>query len=377
MEETCKQSLISSATQTSNKQSLNSSATQNECKDHLYALIICGGAGTRLWPRSRKSTPKQFLGKFFGEKTLFVQTVDRAKLLTSNDKIFVCTIGDYVDEIIQQGPDIPPRNIIAEPFGKNTAMAIGLGSAYIKKVDPKAVIMNFWADALIKENEPFVERLNLASEAAYGGNYLVTVGLKPTFPHTGLGYVEVGEKIGERETFKVISFKEKPDLATATDFVAKGNFFWNSGIYVWSVQSIFEAFQKYSPKIYTFLEDIYNGIGTAAEREIIQKIYDQVESMSIDTAVSEKADNLLLVPANFTWSDVGDWKVTYDLKEKDVLGNVIESFGKNGWHLGVDTTNCLIESENRLIATVGVSDLVIIETEDSVVICSKDKAQDI
>lgn len=346
-------------------------------RDHLYALIICGGAGTRLWPRSRKNTPKQFLEKFFGEKTLFTQTVDRAKLLTSNEKIFVCTIGNYVDEIIQQAPDILSRNIIAEPFGKNTAMAIGLGSAYIKKVDPRAIIMNFWADALIKENEPFVERLSLAAETAYGGDCLVTVGIKPTFPHTGLGYVEVGEKIGGKDVFKVISFKEKPDLATATDFVAKGNFFWNSGIYVWSIPSIFAAFQKYSPGIYSLIDTIFNGIGTANEKEIIQKVYDQVESMPIDTAVSEHADNLLLVPANFTWSDVGDWKVTYDLKDKDENGNVVETFGEKGWHLSVDTKNCLIESENRLVATVGVSDLVIIETEDCLVVCSKDKAQDI
>lgn len=346
-------------------------------KDHLYALIICGGAGTRLWPRSRKKTPKQFLEKFFGDKTLFAQTVDRAKLLTSNEKIFVCTIGDYVDEILQQDQDILPKNIIAEPFGKNTAMAVGTGAAYIKKFDPKAVIMNFWADALIEENEPFVERLSLAAETAYGNNYLVTVGLKPLFPHTGLGYIETGEKISTGEVYKVKSFKEKPDLTTATELLAKGNFFWNTGIYVWSVNSILSAFQKYSPNIYALLEKIYNGIGTAAEREIVLKAYEEVENVSIDIAVSEKADNLLLVPGNFTWSDVGDWKVTYDLKDKGENGNVVETFGKNGWHLSVDTKNCLIEAENRLVATVGVSDLVIIETEDSIVVCSKDKAQDI
>ena len=348
-------------------------------KDHLYALIICGGAGTRLWPRSLQKTPKQFLEKFYGEKTLFVQTVERAKLLTTNDKIFVITLTDYADEILQQSSDILAKNIIPEPFGRNTAMAVGVGAAYIKKVDPQAVIMNFWSDAAIEQNDIFAEKLYLAAEAAYSGDYLTVVGLKPTFPHTGLGYIETGElftKFGG-EVFKVNSFREKPDLATAQEFMAKGNCFWNTGIYVWSVKAIFEAFLKYSPGVYALLEKIFNGIGTAQEREIVRKAYEEVENISIDVAVSEKADNLLLVPATFTWSDIGDWKVAYDLKEKDAQGNVVESFGEKGWHLGVETKNCLIEVQDKLVATAGVSDLVIIETNKVVLVCSKEKSQEV
>lgn len=347
-------------------------------KDHLYALIVCGGAGTRLWPRSRRKTPKQFLEKFYGEKTLFAQTFERASLLTSTDKIFVITSPDYVDEILQQGKIIPPRNIIAEPVGKNTAMAVGVGAAYIKKVDPEAIIMNFWSDALIKENELFLERLRLASETASSGNFLVVVGLKPAFPHTGLGYIEAGEKIyPERDVYKVSSFREKPDFAVAKEFVAKGNYYWNTGLLVWSVKAIFEAFSKHSPAIYTLLDMVFNGLGTPREQEIIQKAYEGVESTPIDTAVSEKADNMLLVPATFSWSDIGDWEIAYDLKDKDAEGNVIESFGKDGWHLGVDTKNCLVETKDRLVATVGVSDLVIVDTDDAVLVCAKDKAQDV
>lgn len=348
-------------------------------KNHLYALIICGGAGTRLWPRSRQKTPKQFLEKFYGEETLFSQTVERAKLLTDRSKIFVITLSDYVDEILQQGKDILAKNIVAEPFGKNTAMAIGVGAAYIKKVDPEAVIMNFWSDALIKENEPFTQSLNLAAKIAFTGNYLVDVGLKPSFPHTGLGYIEAGEKIScpDGDVFKVNSFKEKPDLATAQEYVNKGNYYWNTGIYIWTVKTIFEAFSKYSQAINTLLEKIYNGIGTSQEREIVQKAYEEVENVPIDVAVSEKADNLVLVPASFSWSDIGDWKVIYELKDKDQNGNVIEVFGKNGWHIGVDTKNTLVEAENRLIATVGAENLIIVETKDAVLICAKDKAQDV
>jgi len=346
-------------------------------KDHLYSLIICGGAGTRIWPRSLQKTPKQFLEKFYGEETLFVQTVERAKLLTTNDKIFVITLADYVDEILQQSPDILAKNIIAEPFGKNTAMAVGVGAAYIKKIDPQAVVMNFWSDAAIEQSDVFVKKLNLAAETAYSGNYLIVVGLKPTFPHTGLGYIETGEsftKVGG-EVFKVNSFKEKPDLATAQEFIARGNFFWNTGIYVWSVKAIFEAFSKYSPGIYTLLERVFCGVGTAQEREVVLKAYEEVENISIDLTVSEKADNLLLVPATFDWSDIGDWKVAYDLKEKDSDGNVVETFGEKGWHLGIETKNCLIETQDKLVATVGVSDLVIIETDKVVLVCAKEKSQ--
>jgi len=317
------------------------------------------------------------LEKLYGAESLFSQTVKRAKLLTTNDKIFVITVADYVDEILGQGPDILPKNIIAEPFGRNTAMAVGVGAAYIEKADPSAIVVNLWSDAVIEQDDIFTERLNLAAGSASSGEFLVVVGLKPTFPHTGLGYIEIGEPIMDGRVFKVNSFREKPDLATAQEFLAKGNWFWNTGIYVWSVKAIFEAFAKYSHLLSQSLEKIKTGIGTAQEREIIQEVYNQVESVPIDVAVSEKADNLILIPADFTWSDIGDWKVAYDLKDKNAEGNVVETFGKEGWHLGIETSGCLIEMRERLVATVGVSDLVIVDTDDAVLVCAKDKAQEV
>jgi len=351
----------------------------NISKEHLYALIVCGGSGSRLWPRSRKNTPKQFLPNFYGETTLFNQTVERVKLLTNSSKIFVIAPSEYVDEVLSQSKEILPKNIIGEPSAKGTAMAIGVGAAYIKKVDPEAIIMNFWSDAAIKENDLFVERMNLAASAASEGDYLVVLGLKPTFPHTGMGHIEAGEKIKiDSDVCKVTSFKEKPDLATAMEFMAKGNYYWNTGIYTFSVKSIFKAFSKLSPQIFSLLEEISASIGTPSEKETLANTYGKVvENISIDVAIAEKADNMLLVPGNFTWSDIGDWKGTYDLKEKDTDGNVIELFGKNGRHLGVDTKNCLIEAEDKLVATVGISDLVIIETKDAILVCAKDKSQDV
>lgn len=348
-------------------------------KDHLYSLVICGGAGTRLWPRSSQKTPKQFLEKFHGDKSLFYQTIERTKLLSDSNKIFVITLPDYTDEVLQQGPDILAKNIITEPVGRNTAMAVGVGAEYIAKIDPQAVIMNFWSDALIKGNDLFVNSLNLAAKVAFENNYLVDIGLKPTFPHTGLGYLEAGERVSSTnaEVYKVNTFKEKPDLATAQGYLNKGNYYWNTGIYVWSAKAIFEAFSKYSPAIYTLLREVAESIGTSAEKEVLQKVYGQVEEVSIDVAVSEKTNNLALVPATFSWSDVGDWRVTYDLKEKDAEGNVIECFGQTGWHMGSGTKNTLVQTENRLVATVGVSDLIIIETEKAILVCAKDKAQDV
>ncbi len=347
-------------------------------KDHLYVLIICGGAGTRLWPRSIKQTPKQFLEKFYGQTTLFRQTVERAKLLTSPDKIFVITVAGYEDEVLSQAKDILPQNVIAEPVGKNTAMAIGVGSAYVKKIDPKAVIANFWADAVIEQNDKFVEKLSLAAKTAFEGNYLVAVGIKPTFPHMGLGYLEAGELFSqESDVFKVRSFKEKPDLATAQEFLSKGNYFWNVGIYVWSESALFEAFSKYSPDLFSRLETIFEVIGTPAEKETFLRVYNEVESVPIDVAVSEKADNLLLVTADFIWSDIGDWKVVYDLKSKDENGNVIEAVTDKGWFLGIETKNCLIGTQDKLIATIGLSDLVIVQTEKAVLICPRDRTQEV
>jgi mannose-1-phosphate guanylyltransferase len=348
---------------------------ERELKKHLYVLILCGGGGTRLWPRSRQKTPKQFLLNFFGEKSLFAQTVERALWLTSPEKIWVITNSDYADEVLKQGGVISPRNVIAEPQAKNTAMCMGMGAAYIKKVDPEAIILNFASDHLIGDQELFIKQMSLAAVAAANNEAIVTVGLRPIFAHTGLGYIEAGEKKGE--FFLVNSFKEKPDLSTAERFIRQGNYYWNANLYVWSVPVVWKAFRKYAPNIFVGIEKIFQSLGTAQERLVMGETYARAENISIDYAVSEKANNLLLIPATFSWSDIGDWQIVYDLKKKDVNGNVIENFGESGWHLGVDTKNCLIESSGRLIATVGVEDLLVVETNDAVVVCSRERAQEV
>ncbi|MFH1840803.1 MAG: sugar phosphate nucleotidyltransferase [Candidatus Shapirobacteria bacterium] len=348
---------------------------EKELKKHLYVLVLCGGGGTRLWPRSKQKTPKQFLPDLFGPKTIFAQTIDRALGLVSPERIFVVTNNDYADEVLKQGRIISPRNVIAEPQAKNTAMAMGVGAAYIKKIDPAAIILNFASDQVIGNQEMFAKQMMLAAKAAADNQVIVTVGLRPSYPHTGLGYIEAGKNFGE--VYRVASFKEKPDLITAKKFLAASNYYWNANLYVWSVTAIWQAFEKLAPKIFNLLKKIYLSLGTAIEQRVLSDAYNQAENISIDYAVSEKANNLLLVPATFDWSDVGDWKVVYDLKNKDKDGNVIENFGRSGWNIAVGTKNCLIESSERLIVTIGVENLIVVETNDAVVIAAKDKAQEV
>lgn len=347
-------------------------------KDHIYVLILCGGGGTRLWPRSREKTPKQFLKNFFGEGSIFSQTVQRAQWLTSNEKIFVITNKDYIDEVVDQGKVISPRNIIVEPQKKNTAMAVGVGAAYIKKIDPKAVIINFASDHVVGDKDVFIKEMLLAAEEAFKGENLLAVGLKPTFAHTGYGYIQYSDKIyPEKEIFKVVSFKEKPDMETAERFVKDGHYLWNGSFYIWSASAIWKSFSEKAPQIFELIEKVFNALGLSNEESVLTESYEKTEEISVDYAISEKSSNMLLVPGTFSWNDIGDWKVAYDLKEKDDNENVVEIFGKNGWHLGIDTKNCLVEADNMLVATVGVENLVIIQTENAFLVVRKDLAQDV
>lgn len=348
-------------------------------KKHLFVNILCGGGGTRLWPRSRKKTPKQFIN-LFGEETLFQKTVKRSLWLTTSEKIFVATNADYLDEVIAQGKVISPRNVLPEPQAKNTAIAVGVAAVYIKKIDPEAVIVNFPSDPLIKGKQEFIKELLLAAEAAASEDFIVTLGIKPTFPHTGLGYIEADKtsiNFSGGKAFKVASFREKPDLPQAQKFLKEGNFYWNAGIYIWKVATILSAFEKYAPEMAKLLQKLDGAIGSQREAKVLSEIYEKVESVSVDFAISEKAKNLLLVPATFYWNDVGDYKVIYDLSQKDESQNYFVVNGKKGEIFAVETKNCLVQTEDRLVGTVGVENLIIVDTPDALLVCRKDAAEDV
>ncbi len=346
-------------------------------KEHLFVLIVCGGSGTRLWPRSRKKTPKQFID-LFGEKSLFAQTMERARSLVPDERIFISTNADYVDEVLAQG-NLSLKNIIAEPQPKNTAIAIAASAAVIAKIDPQAVIVNLWSDHLISPLAKFTAELNLAAEVAFGGDYLVDIGLKPTFPSVGFGYLHAVEPLSEfkeKQVLKVKEFKEKPDLKTAEMFCQSGEYYWNIGLYTWRADSFLKACAKYAPKIYQGAMRIKSAWGQKDEKKVFDEIWSQTEEVSIDYAVSEKANNLVLISASFNWSDVGDWGTVYEAGQKDEKGNMIVKLGK-GEIYHIESSKNLVQFSDRLVALVGVKDLVIIDTPDALLVCQKDKAQEV
>ncbi|MDP3888749.1 MAG: mannose-1-phosphate guanylyltransferase [bacterium] len=346
---------------------------------HFYVVILCGGSGKRLWPCSRAKTPKQFL-KLFGERTIFQDTVARAKRFVPPSKIFLVTNQDYLDEVHDQSPEIPRKNIIAEPVGKNTALAVGVAALYIHQIDPLAVVVNFASDHHVEDMRKFDLAIKTAVETANLGDYLVTIGVKPTFPHTGMGYIKtsnVFKRFDHSLVYKVEKFIEKPQVSVAEKFLVEGGYFWNANLYTWRVDSILRAVEEYMPDLFKQLERIRKSIDTSGEKEMIKHVYESALNISIDYGVSEKAKNMLLVPSSFTWSDIGDWKVAYDISKKDKDGNVVIFDKGKGGFLGLDTKDCLIHFSDQLVATIGVKDLIIVDTKDALLIARKDKAEEV
>ena len=352
---------------------------EKSLREHLYIVILCGGTGKRLWPRSRVKTPKQFI-KLFGEATIYQQTVERAKLLVPPEKIFSVTNIDYLDEIRQQSPDIPRKNIFPEPEVKGTALAMGVAAMLIGKIDPEAVIVSFSSDQYIGETPKFVKSVSEAIEAARLGDFLVTIGVKPAFPHTGLGYIKRGsrfEKTYGNDIYYAERYVEKPDSQTAKKLVESGNYYWNTYFYTWRTSAILNAIAKYLPQTAEGINKIRKSLGTPEEKKVIAEVYGSAEKISLDDGVSEKANNLLVVLADFIWSDIGDWKVAYDISPKSEEGNVIIHEKGNGEFMGIDTKNCLVHFSDQLVATIGVEDLIIIDTRDALLITKKERSQEV
>lgn len=351
--------------------------SEKEIKKHLYLSILCGGGGKRLWPRSRKQTPKQFID-LFGNSTIFTKTVRRAKKITTTDKIFIITGYDYVDDVLKQGRNLLLRNIIAEPMAKDTALAMAISAAYIYHQDPEAVIVNLMSDHVITNDKAFRKDMILAAQAALKTGKIVTVGVKPTAPHTGFGYIKVGGKesgANGKTVYKVDQFTEKPNLATAKKFIKTGKYYWNAGLYIWKASVLLDTLARVAPKLSSLVTKIREGIGQPGEAALLRRVYEKAEGISIDYAVAEKADNLVLLPASFGWDDIGDWEVVYRRSKKDAQGNVIIKHGDNGGYVVSEAKNNLIHFNNQLLALVGVKDLIIVDTNDALLICHRKEAQ--
>jgi mannose-1-phosphate guanylyltransferase len=340
----------------------------------LYVCVMAGGAGRRFWPKSRKASPKQFLS-LSGKGTLIKQTVDRLKGFVPPDRIIIITGMDHVPKTRTLLPEIPARNVVGEPVGKDTAACIALGAAIISKEDPDAVMVVMPADHFIRPNQKLHQTLSTVSEAAVQSDSLFVFGIKPAFPATGYGYIKRGDKTGQVRgsvIFGVERFHEKPSLANAKKFVESGQYYWNSGIFVWKVSVILDALKKHVPKLSEAVEKIRPQLGTEGQEEAIAKAYQKLEKISIDYAVLEKTEDVKMVEADYEWDDLGSWEAVQRLFAKNRDGNII--IGK---HCGVDTHECIIFAENHLVGTIGVSDLVIVQTRDATLICPKERAQEV
>lgn len=350
-------------------------------KDHIYALILAGGGGTRLWPKSLNKTPKQFL-KLFKNKTLTQITCERFAKRIKWERIFCVTVSeDYKKEILKEVPQFLPENIIVEPCRRETGPAHGIGATFIYKKDPDAVIITEAADRLVDPIDKYLDTLEKASEVAYKEKVLVSVGVKPRYPHTGLGHIKIGKEMfkANGKTFnKVDKFVEKPPLDLAKEYTQSGEYLWNAGQFVWRADSILEALKNFAPDVYKNLMIINEGLGTKDEAKIIKDSYEAMPKIAIDYAVAEKATNLVVVEADFFWTDIGDWTEVWKNLEKDKNNNVIiDGEEKGGEVYNIDTSNALIHTDGRLIAVIDVDNLVIIDTKKALLVCSKEKSQNV
>jgi mannose-1-phosphate guanylyltransferase len=342
----------------------------------MYAVIMAGGKGTRFWPKSRERMPKHLLD-IVSEKTIIQETIDRIVPLVPVDNILIVTGHSHADALAKQLPQIPEKNIIIEPVGRNTAPCIGLAALHIKRKSPDDVMVVLPADHLITDAPRFRHLLSSAAEVAAQSDFLLTIGIKPTYPETGYGYLEQGilkATIKGEDIYEVKSIREKPDLEQAKVFLEKGGFYWNSGMFLWRADTILRAIKKWLPDIHKGLLRIEGAIGTDKEKEIVEYVYRMISSISIDYGVMEKADNVLLIKGDFGWSDMGSWDALWEVLEKDEHGNTAR--GK-ALFIGVDAKNSLIQSSRKLVALVGVEDLIVVETEDSLLICKRGCSQDV
>ena len=341
---------------------------------HHYVAIMAGGIGSRFWPMSRTGCAKQFLDILNTGKTLIQSTYDRFARFIPRENIYVVTAESYRELVQTQLKDIPADNILCEPSRKNTAPCIAYISYKLNQKDPEANLICAPADHLITDEEAFrkicLEALNFTSHI----KALVTLGIKPTNPNTGYGYIQFEPYSVSDNVFKVKTFTEKPDRDLAMTFVASGDFLWNAGIFVWQVKNIITAFEKLLPEMNEVFDSEKNAFNTAQEKEAIERIYPQCVNISIDYGVMEKAENVYVIPSSFGWSDLGTWASAYETLEKDYLENAVA-----GDHVMViDAMRNMVHAENdKLILLQGLEDFIIVDTKDVLLICKKDKEQDI
>lgn len=336
------------------------------------ALIMAGGRGERFWPKSRKNLPKQFLSLTGDGKTMIQLTVERILPLVNMEDIYIATNRDYKELVRTQLPEIPEENILCEPIGRNTAPCIGLGAVHISMKYEDAIMMVLPSDHLIKYNQMFVSTLKQGCETAEQGPNLVTIGITPNYPETGYGYIKFLPDQMDGHAYVVDRFVEKPSLEVAKEYLATEQYLWNSGMFMWKISTILDNLKQFMPSIYNGLQIIKSAIGTEDEETVLETEFTAFPSESIDYGIMEKAKNIFILPGTFGWDDVGSWLAVGRIRKSNEQGNVV-----NGNIITVGTKNCIIEGGKKLIATVGLEDLIIVDTPDATLICEKNSAGDI
>lgn len=340
---------------------------------HNYVAILAGGIGSRFWPLSRTKYPKQFLDILGTGKSLIQWTYERFKHVCPKENIYFITNKDYVDAIKEQLPEVSDVNIIAEPSRKNTAPCAAYFAHKIAAKDPLANIVMSPADHLIMDDYAFKATIDQGLELVSQSPVIATLGVRPTRPDTGYGYIQHSEK-KEGNAFKVKVFTEKPTLEIAKTFIESGDFLWNSGIFIWNVSTILKALKEYLPEIDELFEQAKEVYNTPLEAQTMQKVYSQCTNISIDYGVMEKASNVYVLPASFGWCDLGTWESVFDNSDKDHLGNAV--YGENV--IVVDASECVIKApDDKLLVVQGLENCIVVDTPDVLLICERSKEQEI
>lgn len=342
--------------------------------DKAYAVIMAGGKGERFWPLSTSRHPKQVLS-LFGGKSLMAMAVERLEGLIPPERVIVITGTDLIGATCEAAPELPRENVIGEPFGRNTAAVCALASAIVKARNPDGAFCILTADHIITDVDLFQATLQEGFDIAMAGNVLITIGIKPFFPSTGFGYIEAAEVLdhkGNVEFLKAKRFVEKPDLKTAEKYLRTGNFCWNSGMFIWSVESFQKALADHCPQLLNMANHMTSVVGTPDFDLRLAEEYGKLEKISIDYAIMEKADNIVMARGAFGWDDVGSWTAFENHFGRNSTNNVVI-----GTCEAIDSEANVIVSEDRLTALIGVSDLVVVQSEKATLVCAKDRAQDV
>jgi mannose-1-phosphate guanylyltransferase len=349
-------------------------------KLRAHAIILAGGRGTRFWPRSRTSTPKQLIN-IVGEKTMLAQTVERLRPLIPAARVWVVTNAEQAAAVRKQLPGVAASRVLAEPVGRNTAAAIGLAAIHLARQSQDALMAVLPADHYIAHADSFRKIVAAALEAASQGRYLVTLGIPPSGPETGYGYIECADAVPAIHgvpAYRVRRFTEKPAQGTAQEYVAAGRYFWNSGMFFWRVATYLDCLKKYLPATHEALLRLADTIGTRRYAAMLARIYPKLENISVDYAVMERAtqpgesSSVFVLPAEVGWTDIGSWAAVYALLAKSAGENV-----SAGAHAALDATGNFFWSPKKFVAAIGVNDLIVVETPDALLICPHDRAQDV